>query len=123
MTNNYCFNEAHRQAIKILFGIDDACGIGLQWQSDGRIIVDIDRTPKSKRYVLPMPSSGNPDEAVVPMFYAYLGDGKHWYQTTESYVLETALRYRGAIVTQADIDAAPDWVKAIKPVEVRDEEA
>ena len=123
MMNNYCFNEAHRQAIKILFGIDDACGIGLQWQSDGRIIVDIDRTPKSKRYVLPMPSLGNPDETVVPMFYAYLSSGGHWYQTTEAYALETVLRCRGAIVTQADIDVAPECVKAIKPVEVRDEQA
>ncbi|WKF84473.1 hypothetical protein [Lacticaseibacillus pantheris] len=48
-------------------------------------------------------------------YYASVDDG-HWIVTEE----ENDTDYYHPTVTQADIDSAPAWVKAIKPVEATD---
>lgn len=67
---------------------------------------------KSKHYVLPMDGMGG------NLGYSYIEDGVLWINTapTRQYAVE-----HGYTVTQADIDAAPDWVRALKPVEVTDD--
>lgn len=68
---------------------------------------------KPKRYVLPMEGMGD------NLGYSYIEDGVWWINTapTRQYAVE-----HGYTVTQADIDAAPDWVRELKPVEVTDDE-
>ena len=74
-------------------------------------------TVKPKRYVLPMPDGTDDEEE---MYYAHKVDDS-WEQSMERYWPKEAVEY-GFTVTQADIDAAPDWVKAITPVEMTDDE-
>lgn len=77
---------------------------------------------KPKRYVLPMPYGADDDDpdyshyAVVNREYHA---GPAWHQGPCVSFNEARERYS---VTQSDIDAAPDWVKAIKPVEVTEDE-
>lgn len=70
---------------------------------------------KQKRYVLPMEGTTDGDGDVT---YMYRVSGR-WNPSCHWSYEEAAKR---CTVTQADIDAAPDWVKAIKPVEVTDDE-
>ncbi|MFD1441411.1 DUF1642 domain-containing protein [Lacticaseibacillus hegangensis] len=75
---------------------------------------------KPKRYVLPMPYGANDDDpdnspyAAVNREYLW---GPAWYQGPCVSFKKAREHYS---VTQSDIDAAPDWVKAITPVEVKD---
>lgn len=69
---------------------------------------------KPKRYVLPMEGTDQEDDGKRIIKYAYLGSDGAWddcyfNSKTEAYT-----------VTQADLDDAPGWVKAIAPVEVPD---
>lgn len=70
---------------------------------------------KPKHYVLPMEGTTDGDGDVT---YMYRVSGR-WNPSCHWSYEEAAKR---CTVTQADIDAAPDWVKAIKPVEVTDDE-
>ena len=77
-------------------------------------------TPRPKRYVLPMPT-GDPKETSDSVFVA-VHTAIGWHQSEYKYGLTFGMLPEGSIHTQSDIDAAPDWVKAIKPVEVTDDE-
>ncbi|MCI1985299.1 MAG: hypothetical protein LKJ69_01625 [Lactobacillus sp.] len=69
--------------------------------------------PVEKRYVLPM--EGTDDDEGEYFYYAYKYNGRWLVDETEA-----DPSYTKPTVTQAEIDAAPDWVKAITPVEVTD---
>lgn len=76
---------------------------------------------KPKRYVLPMPygaDDDDPDDTPYAAVNREYHAGPAWYQGPCVSFKKAQEQYS---VTQADIDAAPDWVKAIKPVEVQDE--
>ena len=72
-----------------------------------------------KRYVLPMPS-GNPDEKSM-RFAKRLGP-QNWQPSEYRHTVREVSGLVSFLVTQSDINMAPDWVKAIKPVEVTDDE-
>ena len=72
---------------------------------------------KPKHYVLPMEGTELADGTVA---YAALDHTGAW--TVKGYAEEQSAITFGSTVTQSDIDAAPDWVKAITPVEVTDDE-
>ena len=75
-----------------------------------------------KRYVLPMPYGADDDDperccyaAVNREYHA----GPSWFQGPCVSFKEAQKDYS---VTRAEIDAAPDWVKSINPIEVTDDE-
>lgn len=77
------------------------------------------KVEKPKRYVLPMPS-GNPDEKSM-RFAKKLGP-QNWQPSEYRHTVGEVSGLVSFLVTQSDIDAAPNWVKAITPVEVTDDE-
>ena len=77
---------------------------------------------KPKRYVLPMPSGADdddPDDSHYAVVNREYHAGPVWHQGPCVSFKEAREHYS---VTQSDIDAAPDWVKAITPVEVTDDD-
>ncbi|MFD1398609.1 DUF1642 domain-containing protein [Lacticaseibacillus suilingensis] len=77
---------------------------------------------KPKRYVLPMPygaDDDDPDQSHYAVVNREYHAGPAWHQGPCVSFKKAREHYT---VTQADIDAAPDWVKAITPVEVTDDE-
>jgi len=79
--------------------------------------VAVDRNTKPKRYVLPMDGTKLADGTIA---YATLDHTGVW--TIKGYAEKQSAVTFHATVTQSDIDAAPDWVKAITPVEVTDDD-
>ena len=77
---------------------------------------------KPKRYVLPMPGTDyhNIQMHGNAQYYAIKGTG-NWRPDAIALGTDDAVKH-GYTVTQADIDAAPDWVKAIIPAEVTDDD-
>ncbi|WP_123021807.1 DUF1642 domain-containing protein [Lacticaseibacillus paracasei] len=77
---------------------------------------------KPKRYVLPMPGTDyhNYQMHGNAQYYAVKGTGS-WRPDAIALGTDDAVKH-GYTVTQSDIDAAPAWVKAIKPLEVNDDE-
>ena len=77
---------------------------------------------KPKRYVLPMPGTDYHNNQMHgnAQYYAVKGTG-NWRPDAIALGTGDAVKH-GYTVTQSDIDAAPDWVKAITPVEVTDDE-
>ncbi|WP_270235273.1 hypothetical protein [Lacticaseibacillus suilingensis] len=78
--------------------------------------------PNPKRYVLPMPygaDDDDPDDSHYAVVNREYHAGPAWHQGPSVSLKEAEERYS---VTQADIDAAPAWVRAITPVEVTDDE-
>ena len=77
---------------------------------------------KPKRYVLPMPGTDyhNIQMHGNAQYYAVKGTG-NWRPDAIALGTDDAVKH-GYTVTQADIDAAPDWVKAIIPAEVTDDD-
>ena len=78
--------------------------------------------PNPKRYVLPMPGTDYHNNQMHgnAQYYAVKRTG-NWRPDAIALGTDDAVKH-GYTVTQADIDAAPDWVKAITPVEVTDDE-
>ncbi|EPC62727.1 phage protein [Lacticaseibacillus paracasei subsp. paracasei Lpp14] len=76
---------------------------------------------KPKRYVLPMPGTDYHNNQMHgnAQYYAVKGTG-NWRPDAIALGTDDAVKH-GYTVTQSDIDAAPDWVKAITPVEVTDD--
>ena len=72
---------------------------------------------KPKRYVLPMEGTKLADGTIA---YATLDHTGVW--TIKAYSKKQSAVAFHNTVAQADIDAAPDWVKAIKAVEMTDDE-
>ncbi|WP_203632667.1 hypothetical protein [Lacticaseibacillus suibinensis] len=75
---------------------------------------------KEKRYVLPMPD-GTPDELDEGKYLAVHESFGTWHGSESRYDITKTAELEYFSVTQADIDAAPGWVKAITPVEVTDD--
>ncbi|EKQ03678.1 hypothetical protein LCAA2362_3166 [Lacticaseibacillus casei A2-362] len=77
---------------------------------------------KPKRYVLPMPGTDyhNYQMHGNAQYYAVKGTG-NWRPDAIALGTDDAVKH-GYTVTQSDIDAAPAWVKAIKPLEVDDDD-
>lgn len=76
---------------------------------------------KPKRYVLPMPygaDDDDPDDSHYAVVNRQYHAGPAWHQGPCVSFKEAREHYS---VTQAEIDAAPDWVKTITPVEVTDD--
>lgn len=76
---------------------------------------------KPKRYVLPIPGTDyhNFQMHGKAQYYAVKGTG-NWRPDAIALGTDDAVKH-GYTVTQSDIDAAPAWVKAIKPLEVTDD--
>lgn len=74
-----------------------------------------------KRYVLPMPGTEYHTYQMHrnAQYYAVKGTG-NWRPDAIALGTDDAVKH-GYTVTQSDIDAAPAWVKAIKPLEVIDD--
>ncbi|MFR0563749.1 DUF1642 domain-containing protein [Lacticaseibacillus paracasei] len=74
-----------------------------------------------KRYVLPMPGTEYHTYQMHrnAQYYAVKGTG-NWRPDAIALGTDDAVKH-GYTVTQSDIDAAPAWVKAIKPLEVTDD--
>lgn len=75
---------------------------------------------KPKRYVLPMPDGADdddPDDTPYAAVNREYHAGPAWYQGPSVSFEKAREQYS---VTQADIDAAPAWVRALTPVEVKD---
>ena len=104
-----------KSAIKVLFGINNAYGIGISG-SNGSYCVDIDYD-KLKRFVLPMEGTKLADGTIA---YATLEHTGVW--TIKGYAEKQSAVAFHKTVTQSDIDAAPDWVKSITPIEVTDDD-
>ncbi|KRL10751.1 hypothetical protein [Schleiferilactobacillus perolens] len=79
-------------------------------------------TPEpEKRFLLPMDGTRDDVGTGTKTLYArFLGSQDYW-NTGWAYSNEEAIAY-GFYVTQSDIDSAPAWVKAIKPVEVTEDD-
>lgn len=77
---------------------------------------------KPKHFVLPMPGTEYHNGSMHGMaqYYAVKGTS-NWRPDAIALGTDDAVEH-GYTVTQADIDAAPNWVKSIKPVEVTDDE-
>lgn len=71
--------------------------------------------PKPKRFVLPMPV-GLEGESWRAMHIAIREKDEGWYGSAYHYDITAS---ETPSYTQADIDAAPNWVRAITPVEVK----
>lgn len=77
---------------------------------------------KPKRYVLPMPGTDyhNIQMHGNAQYYAIKGTG-NWRPDAIALGTDDAVKH-GYTVTQSEIDAAPAWVKAIKPFEVTEDD-
>lgn len=77
---------------------------------------------KPKRYVMPMPygaDDDDPDHSHYAVVNREYHAGPAWHQGPCVSFKKAREHYT---VTQSDIDAAPDWVKAITPMDVTDDE-
>lgn len=77
---------------------------------------------KEKRYVLPMPygaDDDDPDDSHYAVVNRKYHAGPAWHQGPCVSFKEAREHYS---VTQDEIDAAPDWVKTITPLEVTDDD-
>lgn len=76
---------------------------------------DVDLDP-NKKYILPMDDTDSEASYGNSKAYAYKHDDGYW--NIERFYGEWDDRPTYIIVTAKDIEEAPDWVKAIEPVEV-----
>ncbi|MCG4280893.1 DUF1642 domain-containing protein [Lacticaseibacillus saniviri] len=78
-----------------------------------------------KKYLLPIPSAFNDDINAGLHRYASRQTnglpGDYW-DTSEPIFKSEAQDKPNLFITQRQIDSAPDWVKALKPVEVKEDE-
>ncbi|KRO15328.1 hypothetical protein IV56_GL000148 [Lacticaseibacillus saniviri JCM 17471 = DSM 24301] len=81
-----------------------------------RAVVNGYKAEPGNRFWLPVPRTS--DDKGDKSFVAYISYSGDW-NIGRSYDTNPA-HYQA---TQAEIDAAPDWVKALKPVEVKEDEA
>ena len=76
---------------------------------------DVDLDP-NKKYILPMDDTDSEASYGNSKAYAYKHDDGYW--NIERFYGEWDDRPTYIIVTAKDIEEAPDWVKALEPVEV-----
>lgn len=106
------FNELVKQGYNVNLekdmGADKVWHLSIEWKN-----VDVD---PNKKYILPMDDT----DIVAPYgsekAYAYKHDDGYW--DIERFYGEWDGRPTYIIVTAKDIEEAPDWVRAIEPVEV-----
>lgn len=108
------FNELVKQGYNVNLekdmGADKVWHLSIDWS-------DVDLDP-NKKYILPMDDT----DIVAPYgsekAYAYKHDDGYW--DIERFYGEWDGRPTYIIVTAKDIEEAPDWVRAIEPVEVEE---
>ena len=108
------FNELVKQGYNVNLekdmGADKVWHLSIDWS-------DVDVDP-NKKYILPMDDT----DIVAPYgsekAYAYKHDDGYW--DIERFYGEWDGRPTYIIVTAKDIEEAPDWVRAIEPVEVEE---
>ncbi|WP_057894032.1 hypothetical protein [Lacticaseibacillus brantae] len=77
-------------------------------------------TTVDKKYVLPIPTGT--DKLGEYSFYAWSNGDYGWVQTFSYYTHSQTLTEDKLHVTKAQIAAAPDWVRILKPVEVKEDD-
>lgn len=102
------FNELVKQGYNVNLekdmGADKVWHLSIEWE-------DVDLDP-NKKYILPLEEAETTDGA----YYYAVRDGGKW-QIAVSYNPSELEAFRFT-VTAKDIEDAPEWVKAIEPVEV-----
>lgn len=102
------FNELVKQGYNVNLekdmGADKVWHLSIEWKN-----VDLD---PNKKYILPLEEAETTDGA----YYYAVRDGGKW-QIAVSYNPSELEAFRFT-VTAKDIEDAPEWVKAIEPVEV-----
>ena len=102
------FNELVKQGYNVNLekdmGADKVWHLSIEWEN-----VDLD---PNKKYILPLEEAETTDGA----YYYAVRDGGKW-KIAVSYNPSELEAFRFT-VTAKDIEDAPDWVKAIEPVEV-----
>lgn len=91
-------------------GADKVWHLSIDWS-------DVDLDP-NKKYILPMEGT-EAEDCLGNMVYSYAAkqEGGSWYIGHKSPFADPKIHFT---VTAKDIENAPEWVKAIEPVEVKD---
>lgn len=106
------FNELVKQGYNVNLekdmGADKVWHLSIEWEN-----VDLD---PNKKYILPMEGT-EAEDCLGNMVYSYAAkqEGGSWYIGHKSPFADPKIHFT---VTAKDIEDAPDWVKAIEPVEV-----
>ena len=110
---NKIFGELTSQGYRtcLTYDDDERWKLEVSWS-----ILDVD---PNKKYILPMDGARTRNYLNEPLnTYTYKGDNGTWLigfnVTNEGAIME------GYTVTAKDIEEAPDWVRAIEPVEVEE---
>lgn len=107
------FNELVKQGYNVNLekdmGADKVWHLSIEWKN-----VDLD---PNKKYILPMEGT-EAEDCLGNMVYSYAAkqEGGSWYIGHKSPFADPKIHFT---VTAKDIEDAPDWVKAIEPVEVQ----
>lgn len=106
------FNELVKQGYNVNLekdmGADKVWHLSIDWS-------DVDLDP-NKKYILPMEGT-EAEDCLGNMVYSYAAkqEGGSWYIGHKSPFADPKIHFT---VTAKDIEDAPEWVKAIEPVEV-----
>lgn len=106
------FNELVKQGYNVNLekdmGADKDWHLSIDWS-------DVDLDP-NKKYILPMEGT-EAEDCLGNMVYSYAAkqEGGSWYIGHKSPFADPKIHFT---VTAKDIEDAPEWVKAIEPVEV-----
>lgn len=106
------FNELVKQGYNVNLekdmGADKVWHLSIEWKN-----VDLD---PNKKYILPMEGT-EAEDCLGSMAYSYAAkqEGGSWYIGHKSPFADPKIHFT---VTAKDIEDAPEWVKAIEPVEV-----
>lgn len=107
------FNELVKQGYNVNLekdmGADKVWHLSIDWS-------DVDLDP-NKKYILPMEGT-EAEDCLGNMVYSYAAkqEGGSWYIGHKSPFADPKIHFT---VTAKDIEEAPEWVKAIEPVEVQ----
>lgn len=106
------FNELVKQGYNVNLekdmGADKVWHLSIEWKN-----VDLD---PNKKYILPMEGT-EAEDCLGNMVYSYAAkqEGGSWYIGHKSPFADPKIHFT---VTAKDIEDAPEWVKALEPVEV-----
>ena len=110
-TCDLVFNELVRQGYNLeQKKVNNDWRLEVNWEN-----VDLD---PNKKYILPMEGT-EAEDCLGNMVYSYAAkqEGGSWYIGHKSPFADPKIHFT---VTAKDIENAPEWVKAIEPVEVKD---
>ena len=108
-TCDLVFNELVRQGYNLeQKKVNNDWQLEVNWEN-------VDLNP-NKKYILPMEGT-EAEDCLGNMVYSYAAkqEGGSWYIGHKSHFADPKIHFT---VTAKDIEDAPDWVKAIEPVEV-----